>query len=91
MKYSIEFAEELIKVLERLKKSNPVMFKKLGKIILDISEHPRSGIGHPEPLKGGEDMVYSRHLSAHDRVVYRIFDDTVVVLVVAIEGHYNDK
>lgn len=26
MKYSIEFAEELIKVLERLKKSNPVMF-----------------------------------------------------------------
>lgn len=67
------------------------MFKKLGKIILDISEHLRSGIGHPEPLKGGEDMVYSRHLSAHDRVVYRIFDDTVVVLVVAIEGHYNDK
>ena len=49
-----------------------MMFKKLGKIILDISEHPRSGIGHPEPLKGGEDIVYSRHLSAHDRVVYRI-------------------
>ena len=33
----------------------------------------------------------SRHISAHDRIIYDIYDDVVTVLVIELEGHYNDK
>ena len=33
----------------------------------------------------------SRHLTANDRIVYDVYDDIVNVLVIEIEGHYDDK
>lgn len=89
--YTIKFDRKIEKVLKKWKKSNPVLFKKLGKVLADIMEHPRTGIGHPEALIGGEDVIYSRHISAYDRIIYRIYDDDVYVLVIEIEGHYDDK
>ena len=29
--------------------------------------------------------------TAHDRIIYDIYDETLVVLVIETEGHYNDK
>lgn len=89
--YTIKFDRKIEKVLKKWKKSNPVLFKKLGKVLADIMEHPRTGIGHLEALIGGEDVIYSRHISAYDRIIYRIYDDEVYVLVIEIEGHYDDK
>lgn len=89
--YTIKFDRKIEKVLKKWKKSNPVLFKKLGKVLADIMEHPRTGIGHPEALIGGEDVIYPRHISAYDRIIYRIYDDEVYVLVIEIEGHYDDK
>lgn len=54
-------------------------------------QHPRTGTGHPEPLKGKPDGRWSRRVSQKHRLVYRIFDDEVVVLVLAASGHYGDK
>jgi toxin YoeB len=89
--YEIKFDPKVTKVIAKWKKSNPVLFKKLRNVLEDIMEHPRTGIGHPEPLVGGGDITYSRHISAHDRIIYRIHDEEVFVLVVEVEGHYNDK
>ena len=36
-------------------------------------------------------VTYSRHITAHDRIIYDIYDNVVTVLVVQIEGHYDDK
>ncbi|MBR4648624.1 MAG: type II toxin-antitoxin system YoeB family toxin, partial [Bacteroidaceae bacterium] len=47
--------------------------------------------GHPEPLKGQPEGRWSRHISKKHRLVYRIFDDAVLVLVLRAYGHYNDK
>ena len=55
------------------------------------SEDPRHGIGHPEPMIGGGNITYSRHITAHDRIIYNIHDDEIYVIVVEVEGHYNDK
>lgn len=44
-----------------------------------------------EAIKVGNSVSYSRRISAHDRLIYDIYDDTVTVLVIAVEGHYNDK
>lgn len=89
--YTITFAPRLDKVLKKWKKSNPNLFKKLKNILNAIQDNPRSGIGHPEPLVGGQDITYSRHITKHDRIIYDIYDNEVHVLVLEIEGHYNDK
>lgn len=57
----------------------------------DIILHPRTGIGHPEPLIGGNDVTYSRHIAGKDRIIYDIYDETVRVYVLDVEGHYNNK
>lgn len=53
--------------------------------------HPREGLGHPEALVKGNDVKWSRHITAHDRIIYNIYDEIVVVEVIQLEEHYNDK
>ncbi len=36
-------------------------------------------------------LTASRHITAHDRIIYDIYDDKVTVLIVQAEDHYNDK
>lgn len=91
MKYSIEFSSEVQKTLRKWKKSNPRSFKKLHDLLPELESHPREGIGHPEPLKGYNNIRYSRRLSGQDRVIYDIYDETVTILVIQIGGHYDDK
>ena len=91
MKYKVDFTKDAQKVVKKRKKSNPILFKKLVAILDEISMHPRTGIGHPEPLRGGNDITYSRRISAHDRIIYDIYDEKITVLVIDVEGHYDDK
>jgi len=91
MKYKVDFTKDAQKVVKKWKKSNPILFKKLVAILDEISIHPRTGIGHPEPLKGGNDITYSRRISVHDRIIYDIYDEKITVLVIDVEGHYDDK
>lgn len=91
MSYQVKLTKAVDKVLKKWKKSNPQLAKKAYAILLELAEHPRTGIGHPEALKGGNDITYSRHITAHDRIIYDIYDDCVEVFVLEIEGHYADK
>ncbi len=89
--YAVDFDPRVLKTIAKWKKSNPNLHKKFLKILKELMAHPRTGLGHPEPLKGVGDVTYSRHITAHDRIIYDIYDDKVLVLVVALEGHYKDK
>lgn len=91
MSYAIDFSKQTEKVLKKWKKSNPIAFNKFKALLKELEEHPRSGTGHPEPLVGGNNIVWSRHITRNDRMIYDIYDDTVNVLVVELEGHYEDK
>lgn len=91
MNYRIEFSEQAQRVIKKLKKSNPRSFKKLYNLLPELELHPRTGTGHPEPLKGGGDITYSRRLSRNDRVIYDIYDQVVTVLIISVEGRYDDK
>ena len=91
MNYHIDFSSGAEKVVKKWKKSNPIAFKKLRNLIPELEQHPRIGTGHPEPLKGGEDIIYSRHITRNDRMIYEIYDDKVLVLIIELEGHYDDK
>lgn len=91
MSYTIHFEKDVLKSIAKWKKSNPLLLKKLENILKDIALHPRSGIGHPEPLVGGGDIQYSRRITANDRILYDIYDNEVIVIVIQVGGHYGDK
>ena len=91
MTYTIRVSHSVDKVIAKWKKSNPDLFKKYRRIFEELLEHPKTGLGHPEPLKGGKDMTGSRHVTAHDRIIYDVYEDIVEVYVLEVEGHYNDK
>ena len=57
--YEVKVLPETEKVIKKWKKSNPQLFKKYQKIFHELADHPRTGIGHPEALKGGNDVTYS--------------------------------
>ena len=60
MNYKIDFSDDAAKVIKKWKKSNPRAFKKLYKLLPELEQHPRSGTGHPEALKGGKEITWSR-------------------------------
>lgn len=91
MIYKIDFSTQAQKIVKKWKKSNPIAFNKLRNLLPEIAEHPRTGTGHPEPLKGGNDRIYSRHITKHDRIIYEIYDERILILIIKLEGHYNDK
>jgi len=89
--YTIVFSQIAIKAISKYKKSNPTQYKKLVKLLNELLVHPRTGTGHPEPLKSGDSITYSRRISKTDCLIYDIYEDKVSVLVLTVEGHYNDK
>ncbi len=91
MTYILVLAPSVKKVLKKWKKSNPSVFEKASKILDELVDHPRTGTGHPEPLKGKASITWSRRITAHDRIIYDILEQQVQVNVLEIEGHYDDK
>lgn len=85
------YSDEALASIARFKKSNQASYKKILKLVKELHEHPRTGTGHPEALKGYDGNVYSREVNKKDRLVYEIYEDTVVVFVISAEGHYGDK
>ena len=71
------------------KSGDKATIKKLEKIILELENHPTTGIGNPEPLKYQLSGFWSRRLNKKDRLIYQIFEepDNLVVIISAL-GHY---
>ena len=61
------------------------------KLIEELYEHPTTGTGHPEPLKGFPANRWSRRINEKHRLVYRILKEEVIVLVLSSYGHNDDK
>lgn len=88
--YQVKFSEEATRGAALLKKSYMPAFKKLSKLIVELQEHPTRGTGKPELLKG-LNGVWSRRIDKKNRLRYTIDNDTVLVYVVSVLGHYDDK
>jgi len=52
MIYELIFSTQAKEDLSKLKKSEPQAFKKASKLLLELVEHPTTGSGKPEMLKG---------------------------------------
>ena len=91
MIYRVQTTPEAEKGIIRLKLDEPKAYLKVMRFIEELREHPKTGLGHPEPLKGKPEGRWSSEITRKHRLVYRIFDTEVVVLVLAAYGHYDDK
>ncbi len=91
MIYEVRLSESVKIDLVRLAKSEPKAFAKASRFIEELRTHPKSGTGHPEPLKGQPSNRWSREITKKHRLVYRIFETEVYVDVLAAYGHYDDK
>ncbi len=92
MSYSIELTEEAISDIEKLKKAGDKrVLIKIDKLLNELREHPTTGTGKPEKLKHYEVATWSRRITDKHRLVYRVENEKIVVIVLAFWGHYNDK
>ncbi|MBQ2586711.1 MAG: Txe/YoeB family addiction module toxin [Bacteroidaceae bacterium] len=91
MNYRITFAPQAKEDIAKLKRNEPAAFEKVVKLLNEIVIHPKTGTGHPEPLKGKPENRWSRAITKKHRLVYRIFEAEVYVDVLTAYGHYNDK
>lgn len=92
MTYSIE--------LSPLAKNQMVAWRKAGQkktlakiwsLIEELKQHPTMGTGQVEQLRGDLSGMWSRRIDKKSRLVYRIEDARVTVVVVSCRGHYKDK
>jgi len=65
--------------------------RRIEQIFEELAEHPQTGIGSPERLKYRLSGYWSRQINRKDRLIYRIYKETVSVVVVSAKGHYTDK
>ena len=91
MRYKVTISPKAAEHLQRLAKSEPKAFAKAGRFLKELEEHPKTGTGHPEQLKGKPENRWSREITKKHRMVYRIYDTEVQVEVLASYGHYDDK
>ncbi len=89
--YTIRYTEDAKNDLLRLQRNEPKAFAKVSRFIQELVLHPKTGTGHPEPLKGKPEGRWSREITKKHRLVYRIYDEEIVVLVISSYGHYGDK
>ena len=89
--YNVIVKEKAQLDLKRLFRNEPNAYRKALRLIGELYNHPRTGTGHPEQLKGNRNNQWSRRITEKHRLVYEIHDTEVVVLVLTAYGHYEDR
>jgi len=89
--YAITYSPHAQEGLAKLKRSEPAAFKKAIRLLNEIAQHPYTGTGHPEPLRGDRTGQWSRTITKKHRLVYEVFEMEVHVDVLSTYGHYDDK
>ncbi|MFA9388511.1 MAG: Txe/YoeB family addiction module toxin [Prolixibacteraceae bacterium] len=73
------------------KNSGKSLTVKIEKLLLELINHPKTGTGQVEQLRGDRQGQWSRRIDKMNRLVYTIDDEIVTVEVIAARGHYDDK
>jgi len=91
-KYTLEISSKARKELQwHYKSGNKSDIRKIEQIFLELSNTPYKGTGKPEPPKYQLTGYWSRRINQKDRIIYKVYEDKVVVFVVSAIGHYRDK
>ena len=67
MIYELVFSKVADADLRRLKRNEPQAYKKAVKLLEELQEHPQTGTGKPEQLKGDRAGQWSRRITDRHR------------------------
>ncbi len=67
---------------------NKRTLRKINRLLQEIERNGYFSIGKPEPLKGNFSGFWSVRIDDYNRLVFRIYDDTIEIL--QCESHYKD-
>ncbi|MDR2679312.1 MAG: Txe/YoeB family addiction module toxin [Tannerella sp.] len=90
MIYDLDFTDKAKKDIAVLKKSEKAVFRKVEKLLTELILHPFTGTGKPEPLKYLPG-VWSRRITQKHRLVYKINNNKIIVIVLSAKNHYDNK
>jgi toxin YoeB len=90
--YSLHITVQAINDIAFLKKNGgKAVTNKIEILLLELIEHPQSGTGQVEQLKGDKQGLWSRRIDKKNRIIYTIDDEILTVEVIAAKGHYDNK
>ena len=91
-KYTLEISSKARKELQvHYSSGKQSVIKKIEQIFQELSTTPFEGTGNPEPLKYQLAGYWSRRINRKDRIIYKVLEDKVIVLIISAIGHYGDK
>lgn len=91
MEYKIRFSRNVFKDILYLHKTDVAAYHKLMSLLAEIKKNPREGTGKRELLKYNLKGYYSRRITKKHRLVYTIENDILLIVIVSVYGHYDDK
>ncbi|MBP3517377.1 MAG: Txe/YoeB family addiction module toxin [Parabacteroides sp.] len=92
MSYKLILAKEAERDLLLWKKSGQKKdLLKILSLFKELEEHPTTGTGQVEQLKGNLSGYWSRRINKHFRIIYTIHEEIVTVEVVSARNHYGNK
>lgn len=65
--------------------------KRIEQIFKELATTPTRVVGKPEMLKFQLSGFWSRRINQKDRLIYKIDDDRIIVVVLSASGHYSEK
>ena len=92
MRYKLILMPEAERHLQEWRKSGQKKtLLKIAALLEELCEHPTTGTGKVEQLKGDLEGFLSRRINKDSRLIYKIEEEIITVFVVSLKGHYGDK
>lgn len=92
MEYKLLLTDTAISHIEEWRKSgDKASINKIYKLFEELKQHPMTGTGQPEALRNNLVGYWSRRINRKDRMVYKIENEVVSVVVISLKSHYGDK
>lgn len=91
-KYSLSVEKKAKKELADIFKSgDKKSIKNIEIFFSELENEPEKGSGNPEKLKYQLSNFWSRRINSKDRLIYKIDDSEMNVLILSAKGHYGSK
>ena len=92
MRYKLVLTPEAERHLDEWRKSGQKKtLLKIAALLEELCEHPTTGTGKVEQLKGDLEGYWSRRINKASRLIYKIEEDIITVFLISLKGHYGDK
>jgi len=92
MRYKLVLTPEAERHLDEWRKSGQKKtLLKIAALLEELCEHPTTGTGKVEQLKGDLEGYWSRRINKASCLIYKIEEDIITVFVISLKGHYGDK